>query len=342
MGSAVSSAVSSVVQPVAEIAGDIVGGIAGAMTPKIPMANQDAINNAIANQKILQQQMLDAYAQAQQDVTGSKAAYGGQLNQANDYLNKSNSSVDLLKGAAEGSAPSAAQAQLRSGLDAAIQSQQAMANSGNLSQMIGGQRNAMSNAANLTQQAANQSAILRANEMATARANYAQAQEQQTQNAAGLANTSLGQYQANLNQAQNYGQQAANLTGQQGNTATGQASIQQGALNQQGQIGAQITGGLLNAGGAAIGGLANSPKGAAFEGGIVPGDAKEKGDHPENDNVHVLLSPEEIVIPRSHSKSLPKAIEFLVALMEKEESKKDKEIMPMDEFYKAKAKSKGK
>lgn len=39
------------------------------------------------------------------------------------------------------------------------------------------------------------------------------------------------------------------------------------------------------------------------EGGQVPGQAKHPGDHPDNDTVHAVLSPGELVIPRSMAKS---------------------------------------
>jgi hypothetical protein len=55
------------------------------------------------------------------------------------------------------------------------------------------------------------------------------------------------------------------------------------------------------------------------EGGIVPGKAKVKGDSEKNDTVHALLSPGEMVIPRSVVKKGPEAIKsFAEKLLEKE------------------------
>lgn len=52
----------------------------------------------------------------------------------------------------------------------------------------------------------------------------------------------------------------------------------------------------------------------AASGGSVPGQAVVAGDSPKNDFVHALLSPGEIVIPRSHSGSPEAAADFVRAL----------------------------
>lgn len=54
------------------------------------------------------------------------------------------------------------------------------------------------------------------------------------------------------------------------------------------------------------------------DGGFVPGKAPVKGDAPENDVVPALLSPDEIVIPRTKAKSPKKAKDFIDALFQQD------------------------
>jgi hypothetical protein len=58
-------------------------------------------------------------------------------------------------------------------------------------------------------------------------------------------------------------------------------------------------------------GAVNPGRTLRSQGGPVPGQAVVDGDSPKNDNVHVMLSPGEIVIPRSASKSKKKAKKFI-------------------------------
>jgi hypothetical protein len=53
---------------------------------------------------------------------------------------------------------------------------------------------------------------------------------------------------------------------------------------------------------------------ALSDGGSVDGQAKVSGDSTKNDTVPAMLSPGEIVIPRSHVGSPDKAAQFLNAL----------------------------
>lgn len=55
-----------------------------------------------------------------------------------------------------------------------------------------------------------------------------------------------------------------------------------------------VAGGVLNAGGAALAGILG-----AASGGEIPGRARRPGDHPDNDTVPAMLSPGEVVLPRS-------------------------------------------
>lgn len=172
-------------------------------------------------------------------------------------------SLGLLQAQAMGTAPSAAEAQLQSGKNQAIAAQQAMANSGNLSQMVSGQKTAMDNAANLTQQAANQATQLQAVQQQAGQQNYANAAATQAQ--AAQANASLQQQQA-AQQAGLYNTQLGTANNLAGNAISAQGSAlgginqalqtQQTALGQTGQNQAMAVGGLLNAAGGAVGGMA--------------------------------------------------------------------------------------
>jgi hypothetical protein len=57
-------------------------------------------------------------------------------------------------------------------------------------------------------------------------------------------------------------------------------------------------GAILQAGATAAGAYFSQPE-KMYDGGVVPGKAKVPGDHPANDTVPAMLSPGEVVIPRS-------------------------------------------
>lgn len=109
----------------------------------------------------------------------------GDFNQAMQSYNRGNAllggsrgsqlnALSLLRSAAEGRAPSAAESQLQSGLDQALKSQLAAANSarGGSGAQQAAQRNAAFNAVDLKSNAIRDAATLRAEEMANARNAY--------------------------------------------------------------------------------------------------------------------------------------------------------------------------
>lgn len=289
MGSAVSGVTGSVqgsISGVEGIPGDVssgnygaaaegalgLGSLTGAQSAlnsigTVSAADQTALQNQITQQQALasqnQAQSGVVQGQANQSLANVQQAQGtaqGILNEAND-LNASgrdpvSQSIALLQAQANGTAPSAAQAVLQSGKNQAIAAQQAIANSGNASQMISGQKTALDNAANLTQQAANQATQLQATQQQVGQQNFANAASTQAQTA--NANAALQQQQA-AQQASLYGTQvgqATNLAGiaQTGNAAGlgGQAAAlgqTQGALTATGQNQAAAAGGGLNAAG---------------------------------------------------------------------------------------------
>lgn len=253
---------------VAGMVGGVVGDVAGAMTPKIKQVNQDKLNQQIDTLQGNAGNYQNSYGQLQNiannqldNTNGYIAQAGTSIGQAQNANNMvGGDALSILRNAATGGAPSAAQAQLQSGKDQAIATQQAMANSGNLSQMIGGQKTAMDNAANLTQQAANQAAQLRASEMGTARGQYGQQAAQFAGQAganAGLANnlatTNANLYGTQLAGAQNFAGLENQAQMGAGNLASGQVGINQGVQTQNAQNQVAATGGLLNGAGAALG-----------------------------------------------------------------------------------------
>lgn len=72
---------------------------------------------------------------------------------------------------------------------------------------------------------------------------------------------------------------------------------------------------------------------AASDGGKVEGNAKVEGDSEENDIVPALLSPGEIVIPRSALESPEEAHAFLDKIIQKHEGPNYKEVMKAKEKY---------
>jgi spermidine/putrescine-binding protein len=91
----------------------------------------------------------------------------------------------------------------------------------------------------------------------------------------------------------------------------------------------QLIGGLISGASAAAGKAA-----AAAHGGIIGGQAMVPGDHPQNDTVPAMLSPGEIVIPRSMAHNPEKAKEFIDYLL------KEKNDVGYGEVLKARSKKK--
>lgn len=170
-------------------------------------------------------------------------------------------------------------------------------------------------------------------------ANQAQSENLQNlqgiENANTTNNNNYSAYQANLPQRvyedeMRKAQSEASVNEQQSNQATGQGNqylaLEGGLVNFlapqpfTGQsAGSTIGGGGASGGGGGAGGAGAAAGGgsafeassagegagaadaifAADEGGQVPGQAKEMGDSPRNDKVPALLSPKEVVLPRS-------------------------------------------
>jgi hypothetical protein len=173
-----------------------VANIAGAITPDARMADDSLVTGAIRSIQE-QRQKLNEQARIQ----------GTFVNKAQNY---NTSALDVLQGAASGNAPSQAQGILQKGLDQSIASQFALGQSGNLSQQVANQKQAQSNIAQLQQQTANDASMLRAQEMAAARQDFA-----------AQAGQNVGQQQNYMNALNT---QIGNTTGQEVGAATGKYS----------------------------------------------------------------------------------------------------------------------
>ena len=198
------------------------------------------------------------------------------------------------------------------------------------------QRLIAQNAASTAQQAAGQGAYMQAQQQLAAQGQLGQALAQQRQQDITQAtqnkelqnqyvNTLYGAQSAqnqaitsgyNSAQAINAGVQAQNA-GVQGqalgglyNAAGGLASMGLGSLLGSGSSSGGSTG--SSGGGYSLGTNTNLGQPMSFsKGGKIPGKAPVQGDHEANDTVPAMLSPGEIVVPRSHAGSADKAKEFI-------------------------------
>lgn len=276
----------------------------------------------------------------QQNLAVQPGQANGLLNQANSGVQQQQDFVNALQGA--GQQGIAGQQQLLSmlqsqaaggGLNPALDqlNNTTGQNVANQAALMASQRGVGQNAgllarqvgqqgAGIQQQAAGQAALQRAQQTLAAQQMLGQQANQQV----GQQGQALG----NLNAAQQglsgqaiQGQQAQNVL----STGINQANAQTNA-GIAGAIGsAAIKGaGLMNQGGAVP--AANGPKsrlaqhlsmGGPVEykkGGHVAGKAKVSGDSPKNDTVPAMLSPGEIVVPRSHASDPKKAAAFAAAV----------------------------
>lgn len=154
--------------------------------------------------------------------------------------------------------------------------------------------------------------------------NPALAQRQAAQNAAMGGQQAAGQ--AGLLQAQQQlaaQQQLQQALSEQGKTSLYGAQLNQPSAMQNAQMRGQLTGGIMQGIGSGAAML------AASQGGYVDGKAQVKGDSLKNDNVPAMLSPGEIVIPRSiiHGENPGEAAKkFVEGLLKK------KQIEPKSHF----------
>lgn len=265
-----------------------VSDILGASGGKVTTQN---VTNPVSAAEIQagNQRAADAYAQQAAFVQALQGSQG---------LSAQNQLIAQLQQQAQGQGPNPAAAQL---------AQATAANTANQAALMAGQRGASANAGLVGRQIAQQGAANQQNmigQSATMQANQQLAAQQQL---GALAGQQLGQQQAAL------GQLGQISLGQQGNLLGAQANynqLQMSANQQNASASRGLMGGLLGAGGAIIGGIYGGPAGAAagatagqalakYNGGPIDGKATVPGDSPKNDTVPAMLSPGELVIPRS-------------------------------------------
>lgn len=260
-------------------------------------------NTFHANDRVNQ---FQATGPARQDY--GSAIQGAIQNGQNNYAAQG-SFIDALRAQANGTGPSVAQGLL---------SQQTDANNRNAASMIASQRGMnpglaakliSDQQAQQQQQSAGQGAVLRSQEMLNNQGLLAQALQAQGNQNLGVLGTAAGAEQ---------GQNALGMQAQQINANVAQGNQQAGLTADQINAGvsagnAAFQGNLL---GGAINGAAAVAAGAAH-GAMVPGKAAVSGDSPKNDTVPAMLSPGEVVIPRSiaQAEDAPeKAAEFVRAI----------------------------
>jgi hypothetical protein len=282
------------------------------------------------------------------------------LSQSNNAQQGQQALEKMLLNQAQGNGPSVAQNQLNQATQRNIANTQSQLGSVRGMNPAQTARLVLQNAATQNQNVAGDAATLRAQEQLGAMGGLGNVlgQERQQNIGQALGATQAGietigantardvagtQRLGTLGGLQNAQNQAniENTLGTQRNNLAGQ-SINAGIAGQNARTNAGIAGGILGSlgsvmglgsvGGGGGGGGASSTNamigasgGAPVpfkEGGEVPGKAKVDGDSGKNDTVPAMLSPGEIVVPRSKSKDPEMAKEFIDAL-QRAKSKKD-------------------
>lgn len=234
--------------------------------------------------------------------------------------------AEALRAQAEGKAPSLAQMQYARALEqsqAAAASQLASARGLSPAQA---QRLLMTRQAAAQQQAAGQSAMMRLQEQQAAQQMLAQALTAQRQQEILGASTAgmLGQQAGALGLSQQQMEQQR-LSAQYAQQLAEQQRLEKGIATAIGTAGGVFLGSALgpagSMAGAELGGKLGAQIGSQFAGGgEIAGRAKFKGDTRSNDTVPALLSPGEIVLPRSvaqDEKAPEKAKKFVEAIKSK-------------------------
>jgi len=221
------------------------------------------------------------------DTEGPYGASAGKYGrQAEEVFAGQQGLAQALQAAMSGAGPSIAEQSLKQGTNRAIkQTAASIASQKGINPALA-QRLAAESAANMTQEAAGQGALMRAQEQLAAR---------------GQLGGVYGQM----------GSQALTGQGQSLSALQAQNQINAGIEAQNAANVANLVSGALQAGGTALGmGMGKAPKKKA-KGGMIEGHAKVEGDSEKNDTVPAMLSPGEIVIPRTKAKDPKKAKEFV-------------------------------
>lgn len=279
---------------VADIVGDVIGGTSDAITQKnnYGATTPDITRQDFTNDIDYQRRLQEAAINRQNDVYGQQQALAGMLAQQ-----------------AAGGGPNPAMAQYQQNVNqAGAQAAGLISSQKGISPALAARMAAQQQSASM-QGAAAQGAQLQAQQQLAAQQALGNQQLAMQQGALGQGQQALGGQQvfqnalANQNQAIN----TAHL-GAQG-LAAGIAGQNSQATNQTSQgIMQGIAGGIAAM---ADGGEVPSLGYALKAGGKVPGKAQVAGNSPKNDTIHALLSPGEIVIPRSLVDDPEKAKQFI-------------------------------
>lgn len=229
-------------------------------------------------------------------------ALGNSLSQFNSTFANQSGLANQLQQQSLGLGPNPAQLMLNQATDKNIQQ-----NAGMLASQKGinpalAQRLAGQNQASMSQQAAGQGALM-----------GAQQQVQAQNSLAGVYGNQANEASAMQGTLQNA--QAAQNNAVLGNTTQMNTTNANAAASNAAQQGA-IIGGVLQGGGAAL-------AGGKAHGGKIEGKAPVAGDSPKNDTVPAMLSPGEIVIPRSVANDPKKALAFIEAINKKKDQGED-------------------
>lgn len=275
------------------------------MTKLLGMQNQFQADTSGYLNPVNQGQVNMANRQAQgalgsqQAFVNALAGQGGLGNQS-AVFGQQQALANQLQQQAMGQGPNPALAQFQQATGQNIANQAAlMANQRGASANAGLMaRQAAQQGAGIQQQAVGQAGVMQANQQLAAQ----QALMQQQQAMGAMANQQVAQQAQGLQGLNQFAQgfqgqmlQGAQM-GNQNQTAINQLNAGVAAGNQQATSG--LVGGLLGGAATVMTGGSNKAAGAAH-GGVIDGQAMVPGDHPVNDTVPTMLSPGEVVIPRS-------------------------------------------
>lgn len=263
-------------------------------TPQADSLNVPTYGQAYGGANNTAQQYSDrgAAAQSRQGIQVDRTLTNQDRGLGMQSRGQSADALGLMRDAAYGRAPSAAQLQMGQGVNDSIAAQMAMANSarGGGGNIALAQRQAASQGAAMQQQGVAQSAQLRAQEMAQARGAYSQAavsQRAQDLQAQGLDAQSAMQ-QAALEDAQRarndqyqlgYEGLGASAVNNQLSADTARYGADKGVSIAQSQQNAQTAGATMATVGTVLGGLAMSGSDARIKEGIVPLSDSESTGH---------------------------------------------------------------
>lgn len=275
---------SSVTRTLGGVVGGLTGGLVGGLTDEAGLENK--YQGVLTPEQ--KQQMVQALMQQQQNL--------GNVN------NNQNQLAQVLQAQQRGQGPSVANLQLKEAMDknAAMGAGQVASQKGINTGLA--QRLINQNTSNIQQATGGQGALLRAQEQQQATANLGKLYNQM--GTMGIDN------QRSLAGIINPAQQ-----------------VEADSAAQNSKQRSQMAGTVLNSIGGAMGAKGGSapPAGgaaaAAAHGALIGGLAPHPGDNKKNDIVPAMLSPGEIVIPRTKAGDPDKAKEFVAALLSEKRKK---------------------